>query len=116
MSELCFVNLPEKSEISEWIKPENVRFFGNDILYDMCEKKSPTHNNPEEIHSKLWLIGRAYAAALERSSKKPKGTETVKIYEDTSIEISRYGQDLDRMLAALKPVKNGNEDLQQLRV
>ena len=42
--------------------------FGDQILYDMC-KKYPAHNKEEKgiIMSKVWLIGRSYAAALERT-------------------------------------------------
>ena len=39
--------------------------FGNKILYDMC-RKYPYHLNREHIIAKFWLIGRAYAAAIER--------------------------------------------------
>lgn len=41
--------------------------FGNSILLRMCEEK-PKHVDVEVVHGKLWLIGRAYAAAVERTS------------------------------------------------
>lgn len=39
--------------------------FGNQILYDMC-LKNPSHTNENVIIGKIWLIGRSYAAAIER--------------------------------------------------
>jgi len=38
---------------------------GNNILYDMC-RKYPSHTSKEEVLAKIWLIGRAYAATIER--------------------------------------------------
>lgn len=41
--------------------------LGNHILYKMCAEY-PNHNDPEIVGDKLWLIGRAYAAAVERKA------------------------------------------------
>lgn len=38
---------------------------GNDILYRMC-RDYPNHTNEDEIIAKVWIIGRTYAAAIER--------------------------------------------------
>lgn len=38
---------------------------GNKVLYDMCSKY-PSHDADDEIIAKVWLIGRSYAAAIER--------------------------------------------------
>lgn len=43
--------------------------LGNSILYQLC-KDYPEHKSPEEITAKIWLIGRAYAAAIERRKTK----------------------------------------------
>lgn len=43
--------------------------FGTDVLYRMCEA-APTHVDVPTTISKLWLIGRSYAAALERRRDK----------------------------------------------
>lgn len=45
--------------------PDDPWQFGNDILYGMC-RENPLHTNSDVIAGKLWLIGRSYAAALER--------------------------------------------------
>ncbi len=39
--------------------------LGNCVLYDLC-KNHPEHKLAEEIVAKLWLIGRVYAASIER--------------------------------------------------
>ena len=43
--------------------------LGNEVLYDLCSKH-PRHNTDQEIIAKIWLIGRSYAAALERRKNK----------------------------------------------
>ncbi len=42
--------------------------FGNKVLYDLCEN-NPKHTDADVIHAKIWLIGRSYAAAVERRRK-----------------------------------------------
>lgn len=39
--------------------------LGNRILYDLC-RQHPAHYRDDEIVAKLWLIGRSYAASIER--------------------------------------------------
>ena len=39
--------------------------FGNKLLCGMC-KKSSGHTEESKVIAKVWLIGRAYAAAIER--------------------------------------------------
>jgi len=41
--------------------------YGNEVLYRMCEER-PRHDNIDTIMSKLWIIGRAYSAAIERKA------------------------------------------------
>lgn len=43
--------------------------FGNVILYRMCRER-PKHVHLDTIASKVWLIGRSYAAAIERGAGK----------------------------------------------
>ena len=76
----------KKQPLSD-IKPEDVEKaksregfdIGNDVLYQMCEKY-PSHTNEEEIIGKIWLIGRSYAAAIERAKKPISYTEHVGIW------------------------------------
>jgi len=39
--------------------------LGNEMLYQLC-RDYPDHKTPEVITAKVWLIGRSYAAAIER--------------------------------------------------
>ena len=39
--------------------------LGNETLYALC-RSHPLHNRPDAVIAKVWLIGRAYAAAIER--------------------------------------------------
>jgi hypothetical protein len=39
--------------------------LGNQVLYDLCARY-PNHTDEAEIVAKIWLIGRSYAAAIER--------------------------------------------------
>ena len=45
--------------------------FGNDVLYGLC-RKNPLHKDSSVAIAKVWLIGRAYAAAIERRRKWKK--------------------------------------------
>ena len=43
--------------------------YGNEVLYRMCEEQ-PLHTVTNIIRDKIWLIGRAYSAAIERKAGK----------------------------------------------
>lgn len=42
--------------------------FGNQVLYKLCAE-NPDHKSDDVIVAKVWLIGRSYAAAIERRRK-----------------------------------------------
>jgi hypothetical protein len=52
----------EKCKTSAWD-------FGNGVLYDLCNANF-YHKDTDKILSKVWLIGRAYSAAIERRKNK----------------------------------------------
>jgi hypothetical protein len=39
--------------------------LGNQVLYSLCQAH-PRHDHSDAIVAKVWLIGRSYAAAIER--------------------------------------------------
>lgn len=43
--------------------------LGNNILYELCQTY-PDHKQVNVVVAKIWLIGRAYAAAVERRKKQ----------------------------------------------
>ena len=52
------------TELIETCK-KSVWNFGNGVLYKLCAENF-YHTKDEHILAKVWLIGRAYAAAIER--------------------------------------------------
>lgn len=56
----------------------NVWDFGNKVLYDLCQSH-PKHKRDDEIVAKIWLIGRSYAAAIER--RKTRKDDNDQFYE-----------------------------------
>lgn len=88
-------------------KDERKRWeFGNEILYRMC-RENPFHNDPDIIAGKIWLIGRSYAAAIERgrqNSTSKSGDDFY--YEDVAPTIQGIGFKLDKMLK--DPKLNGH--------
>lgn len=64
----------------------------NSVLYGMC-KKSPGHTDIGVIYAKLSIIGRTYAAALERTSTKEKKSNAIfstaisKIIKDGTLDV-----------------------------
>lgn len=43
--------------------------LGNEVLYELC-RTHPLHTDVPSVVAKVWLIGRAYAAAIERRRNK----------------------------------------------
>lgn len=43
--------------------------LGNKVLYELCQKH-PSHQETQVVLAKIWLIGRSYAAAIERRRDK----------------------------------------------
>lgn len=76
--------------------------FGNSILYDLC-KKYPHHDNEHEIVAKIWLIGRSYSAAIERTKEKRTPTESSEdfYYDIVAPEMLKIGGEIDDELKGL---------------
>lgn len=53
------------SEFIQQAVSETAWDFGNRVLYDLCAA-NPGHARDDIIIAKVWLIGRSYAAAIER--------------------------------------------------
>jgi hypothetical protein len=56
-------------------KKRRVWILGNKVLYDLC-RNYPLHSDDDVIIAKILLIGRVYAAAIER--RKPNKQKSVK--------------------------------------
>jgi hypothetical protein len=75
--------------------------YGNDVLYEMC-RKNPIHNNAEIIVGKIWLIGRAYAAAIERRKNATVSELGDGFYFNiVAPKMLEVGNELDRRISKL---------------
>lgn len=65
--------------------------YGNGVLYRMCEDR-PLHEDIDTIKSKLWIIGRSYAASIERGAGKNFNIEeAAKLIQKSDID-TRIGE------------------------
>lgn len=48
--------------------------LGNNVLYELC-KSHPYHEDEATIIAKIWLIGRSYAASIERHKNKKNASD-----------------------------------------
>ena len=98
-----------KSKDSKWE-------YANSILYDLC-KKNPKHDDEHIIVAKVWLIGRSYAAAIERGRDLSGSSEAFyydvvapKIMEE-SFGTKVLDKNLDELLRSNKRIA---DDLEQI--
>lgn len=84
----------EETKTKKWM-------LGNNILYKMCQDH-PSHTDAEEIRAKIWLIGRSYAAAIERRKNKKNINDN--FYDDFVEAFMEFNKkfNLDKRLAELK--------------
>ena len=75
--------------------------FANDILYNMCEDNLG-HNDKHVIVAKIWLIGRSYAAAIDRRKLKTNISTEKFYYDHVAESIWNIREDLDERIKALK--------------
>ncbi|MCF9126299.1 hypothetical protein J8A01_23355 [Vibrio parahaemolyticus] len=71
--------------------------WGNSVLYAMCSER-PKHNDIDTIVSKLWIIGRAYSASIERKAGKEfdiKDAAKLLAKSEIDLHIERL-QDIER--------------------
>lgn len=83
--------------------------FANNVLYDLCTEH-PEHNDKDCIVAKIWLIGRAYAAAIERRQNND-GIDTDKFYYNVvAPEMLKIGKKLDERIENIKTFPSINID------
>ena len=83
--------------------------IGNQALYDLC-RRYPHHTTDSEIIAKIWLIGRAYAASIERGRGKAvdSGLSNDEFYTEAVPKALRASQ-LDEKLETLAKMKETKE-------
>jgi len=71
--------------------------LGNQALYSLCQDH-PKHDRGDEIIAKVWLIGRSYAAAIERRKNAKDSSDD--FYETTVVEKMKKSP-VDQWLSSL---------------
>lgn len=89
--------------------PSNLWHFGNSVLYEMCSSQ-PLHTDPDVIVGKLWLIGRSYAAAIERRKTGDANDSEAFYYNVVAPKLQEIGQELDQRIAQLNQFSKPTED------
>ena len=82
--------------------------YANSILYRMCEEE-PYHNSKHVIAGKILLIGRSYAAAIERR-KNAKESNDDFYYNKVAPQILSNSKKLDSLIITLRQSKNTIEE------
>jgi hypothetical protein len=78
--------------------------IGDNALYRMCEEY-PEHTDKNAIVSKIWLIGRSYAADIVRTKRKPKDITADDFYKEFVYpKMLEIGAELDGRIAELNQV------------
>ncbi len=81
--------------------------YGNKVLYDLCQSAFE-HKEPAKVIAKVWLIGRSYAAAIERRKDKTEYAN-----EDFYIDVVApkiVASDIDEWLCELKQFTRIDDD------
>ncbi len=94
------------SELVERALLEKVWDVGNRVLYDLCAANSK-HTRDDVIIAKVLLIGRTYAAAIER--RRDKGDAVGDAFYETKVAPQIRSSDIDRWFRALD--NGSNEDI-----
>ena len=90
--------------LSGFLNSANTRWvYGNKVLYDMC-KDNPTHDDADIVVGKIWLIGRSYAAAIERT--KGAGEANDFYYDIVAPKMLSIGKELDRRIVELNAISH----------
>jgi len=83
--------------------------LGNQVLYDLCARY-PRHIDKSEIIAKIWLIGRAYAAAIERRKNSGHGIFNGDDFYLEKVAPSVQNSEIDEWLSALVNISEVNEN------
>lgn len=83
--------------------------FGNSILYDLCAR-NPRHERDDVIAAKIWLIGRAYAAAIERKRDSADASDGDTFYTDVVVPKIRESK-IDEWFCAISGDKANDTEL-----
>lgn len=93
-------------EIVNLFQSEDKWMIGNEVLYNLCQC-FPDHTNEQASIAKIWLIGRSYAAAVERRKTSSEKKELDAVKQDFYIE---------KVWPALQKANSLNLNMMKLKV
>ncbi len=96
---------PSKVDIDNALQ-SNEWDFGNKVLYELCAKNF-NHKDDDKIIAKVWLIGRAYAAAIERRRNK---TDINDDFYINKVAPLFKNSKLDKLLESIKTERKINSE------
>lgn len=85
----------------KYAKARNHWDLGNKVLYNLCAKY-PEHTDDSEIVAKIWLIGRSYAASIERRKNKNGRDEGNEMFYENIVAPTMRKSKLDYHLSRIK--------------
>ena len=98
-----------KDEIIKATEEDTWR-FGNQVLYDMCSNNLK-HKDENIIVGKVWIIGRVYAAAIERRKNASESKSGDDFYFNAvAPKIKEIGGELDSRIETLNRYNEITED------
>ncbi len=80
--------------------------LGNDVLYGLC-RAHPDHQSASAVVAKTWLIGRSYAAAIERRRNKTVENDDFYI---TVVAPGISSSGIDQWLHEIKSIAEPTDD------
>lgn len=96
--------MPVKKEEVIKATRKNIWDFSNEILYKLCNDNFE-HRMTDKVLAKIWIIGRTYAATIERRKKKRRSQSNYNFAKETVAPVVIKSR-IDKIL---KPLKNEKE-------
>jgi hypothetical protein len=94
------MSLPLRRHVEKAMQ-RNAWHFSNEVLYDLC-REHPLHTEIDVVLAKILLIGRVYAAAIERRRSKNEGNDN---FYTTTVAPKIINSQIDRWIEAAKKPK-----------
>ena len=102
------VNSKYKGNSGRWV-------FANKVLYDLCADYIK-HDDEHIIVTKIWLIGRSYAAAIERRKKTEEEIIEDFYYDKVAPAILKIGDKLDSNITEVNKMGSDLNDDQVITI
>lgn len=102
MSDQHAILPPDQAELdASWERFDDDWGGVDDILYQLC-RDHPGHETRRVVTAKLALVGRVYAAGLERRVTPPAGEQAITVIAE---HVLKYGSQVDDLIHGLDAVR-----------